>query len=80
VTLSPSGDRLAWILEQEHGNTQLYTLYTADADGAHARPIGSAEGVPVGKANSWPRELRWLPDGKQVSFVYKDALYTLPVS
>jgi hypothetical protein len=80
VRLSPQGERLAWILEQEHDKTRLYTLYTADADGAHARPIGSAPGMQIGKAYSWPRELRWLPDGKQISFVYQNAVYTLPVS
>lgn len=27
----------------------------------------------------WPSMLRWLPDGKHLSFVYKDALWTVPV-
>ncbi len=79
VKLSPKGDRLAWILEQGRGLTRLYTLYAADADGAHSRPLGSAEMVKTGKGYSWPRDLRWLPDGKQVSFVYKNAIYTHPV-
>jgi hypothetical protein len=79
VKLSPQGDRLAWILEQERSGKRLYTVYIADADGAHARPVGSAEGITSRTGYTWPRELQWLPDGKQVSFIYKNGVYTLPV-
>jgi len=76
VTLSPKGDRLAWIVNKDRIPTGLHTLYVADADGGHARAVGSAAGVRLGNRFSWPRGLRWLPDGKHVSFVYKNAIYT----
>ena len=79
VKLSPRGDRLAWILEQERSGKRLYTVYIADADGAHVRPVGSVEGITSGTGYTWARDLQWLPDGKQVSFVYKRAIYTHPV-
>jgi hypothetical protein len=79
ITLSPKGDRLAWILQQRRERPWLYTLYVADADGAHARPVASAEDVKTDDGHSWPRSVRWLPDGKQVSFVYKGVIHTLPV-
>jgi hypothetical protein len=30
-----------------------------------------------GQSYHWPQLLRWAPDGKRVSFVFKEALYTV---
>jgi hypothetical protein len=79
VTLSPQGDRLAWILLQGGERPWLYTLTIADADGAHARSIATAEEVRSREYFSCPNALRWLPDGKQVSFDYNGAIHTIAV-
>jgi hypothetical protein len=79
VILSPKGDRLAWVARQGPVAESLHTLYTADADGSHFRSIGSAVGIRTPREFSWPRELRWLPDGKHVSFAYNGALYVVPI-
>jgi hypothetical protein len=77
--LSPHGNRLAWILKREREPSRQYTLYIANADGTGIHPIGSTEGVQVGKGYSWPRDIRWLPDGKRLSFVFKKAVWVIPV-
>jgi hypothetical protein len=41
-------------------------------------PLSIANFTPT-DARDWPSGLRWLPDGKQLSFFYKNALYTVPV-
>ncbi|HLV79905.1 MAG TPA: hypothetical protein VKT32_06460 [Chthonomonadaceae bacterium] len=79
VLLSPQGDRLAWILQRGGLDSPVYTLYVSDGEGKGMRAIGSAPYVQVGKRYSWPGDLRWLPDGKRVSFVYRNALYTVPI-
>jgi hypothetical protein len=57
-----------------------------DVGGRQMRLIGRIDGVsesdaasPSGRRYHWPRSLQWMPDGKRLSFIFRDALYTLPV-
>jgi hypothetical protein len=83
LALAPSGSRLAWILGGLSSNR--YTFWISDAHGRDFRLIGKADGIScenphplTGRRYDWPRHLRWLPDDKQVSFIYRDTLYTIP--
>lgn len=87
--LSPKGDRLAWLLEERKkpsadkdaaGGARL-ELWISRRDGSGLQAMGfmdiASENV---KRTEWyPSQLSWLPDGKRLSFIYKDALYTVPV-
>jgi hypothetical protein len=87
LRLSPSGDRLAWVIRQPPApdrRPRVYQLWFTDRRGSQAREGGQAEGIQE-PANAqgrtpyhWPRALRWTPAGDRVSFVYHDLLYTVP--
>jgi len=79
VLLSPQGDRLAWVLDRGATGSRLYQLFASKADGTDQRLVGAAPGVSVSNRFSWPRSIRWLPNGKRVSFVFRDALWSVPV-
>lgn len=53
-------------------------IWMSDTGGRHMRMLGSI-GVEskLGAKPNFSR-LQWLPDGKQLSFVYKEALWTVP--
>jgi hypothetical protein len=88
---SPDGRRIAWFLtasatSRQHGQKRI-SLWISDLNGRHFHELGSLPYPNSLKPTStdWlqeltfePRELRWLPSGKRLSFVYKNALWTLP--
>jgi hypothetical protein len=60
------------------------SIWTCRLDGTQMHEIGS---VPLAIASMpenddvvyySPHTLRWLPDGRQLSFIYNGALYTIP--
>jgi hypothetical protein len=67
VSFSPAGDRFAWIVGEQ--------LWVSKLDGTDRVEIGRLPAEGWGKGQS----LIWLPDGKRLSFVYNDSLYTVPV-
>ncbi len=79
AVLWPEGDRLAWITERDDASGDWYSLSVSSVSGSGWRVIGSTPGVCTKREHLWPTELRWLPDGKRVSFVHKEALWTVPV-
>src|SRR5207248_1115695 len=56
-----------------------WEVWVSSVDGSHLRQIGheylpapeSIETIPI-------LTIQWLPDGKHLSFIYKDVLYMLP--
>ena len=79
TTVSPARDRLAWmILSDDH---ERYALWISDTEGTHWRGIGTdKEGVlKDGKGSRfyWPQAVQWTPGGKQLSFMFKDALWVV---
>ena len=77
VTISPSGDRLAWVLSRE----REYSIYISDIHGKHWKLIGSFDQHSAGYADrlSWPTGLRWLPAGRSISYVIDTDLYRVDV-
>jgi hypothetical protein len=39
----------------------------------------SSEASATGERNYFPQNLEWLPDGRSLSFTFKNALWTVPV-
>lgn len=51
-------------------------LWLCGLDGRLMRQIGELEVT----AKTRPKDLRWRPDGKSVSYLYRNALYVAPVN
>ncbi len=82
VVLSPRRDRLAWTFWNLR--TGMMTIQVSRADGSAMKTLGAIKvgGLPSAASRpvpAQPRLLRWTPDGKSVSFLYKDALYLVRV-
>jgi hypothetical protein len=92
VALAPQGHRLAWLVPIEKtppgppflarfwtmaGNRPhtVETLWVTRLDGSEPQEVGY---LPFKTDDPLPEDLRWLPGGKQLSFIYKGALYTVP--
>jgi hypothetical protein len=60
--------------------TSKSSLWVSRRDGSELHEIGAC---PMheqdGRGERYPKLLHWLPDGKHVSFVYHDSLYTVPI-
>ncbi len=95
LTLSPQGDRIAWVLVREPKNKELFSgegrgeLWISRVDGSQMHCIGL-----LGKESQmwkhidqmihpfiptdyydFPMQVRWLPDGKRLSFLYSQYWY-----
>jgi len=94
VAYSPHGDKIAWLLDTEHvspiaafmhrflPSVKVQTdhataCWVCNLDGTDMRKIGSIQTRPE-DLESPLKQLRWLPDGKRLSFLYQDALWTVP--
>jgi hypothetical protein len=100
VAISPSGDKLAWLLWFDKPSSyprwmrpwlppamtrdqNTVALYTSLCDGRGMRLIGQ---IPLtNQSRVFPSamaaglgSLEWTPDGKRLSFIYSNALYTVP--
>jgi hypothetical protein len=89
LALSPRADRLAWRSVSVHvppwqqwlhrlfshykvKSQYVTTLYTARLDGSGLKEVGHIHRAV------YLEGLQWSPDGKQLSFYYGNALYTVP--
>ena len=48
------------------------SLWVSNLDGSRMKELGYVKGI------AFIPSLRWLPDGKRMSFIYDKALYTVP--
>ena len=93
VVLNPSGDRLVWeftgeespllynALQRIYGifgvhSKQFASLWTSKTDGSAMREVGRLHLTSV---EVKPHALHWTPDGRNISFLYKEKLYSIPV-
>jgi hypothetical protein len=90
LELSPDGTKLAWLFHHyqtghfnDGSSTTWWTasdradLWISRSDGKDLKQLGSIN--LVNNSDVLPDTIEWLPDGRHLSFVYKDALYTIPV-
>ncbi len=88
AALGPRCDRIAWLVASASDENETRVgLWTTRLDGRQWTPVGfEATGKPdtgfgehletfMAEA---PGSVRWLPDGKSLSFFYKGDLYTVP--
>ena len=80
--VSPRGDRIAYLFNHNSGNNppRVYkiSLWVSHADGTQMREVGVQAIGKGSTATSDPSRLLWLPDGKHLSFLLNDNLYTVP--
>ena len=83
VAISDSSDRLAWIVVTGPCKSSL-CISGLHGEDMHelgrinwlSEPSATSSNL---KINYWPQAIRWLPDGKRISFVLKNELYVLDV-
>lgn len=62
----------------------MLSLWTSRADGTEMNEVGhipilpGSDSDPGSLSHYYPINIQWTPDEKHLSFVYKDALYTVP--
>jgi hypothetical protein len=84
LVFSPLYGRLAWVLEYQPplstltGERTRTGLWVSSMQDWKAHEIGSLETTRDGKGGSGPFAVQWSPDGGRLSFVYRDALWTVP--
>ncbi len=87
VAMSPAGDRLAWLYMTRPGRDSQaprWGVWVSDLLGRHFRALGETSVVIREVAGvetveeGWPGTLRWLPDGRRLSFRLGGGLYVVP--
>jgi len=74
MLLSPTGDRIAWIMDDGVTFSEKGEVWISDTTGHQMHLLGRLEGDMAFKRN-----LHWLPDGKHLSFRHQGDLWTVPV-
>lgn len=96
VAFDPPQRKLAWLLYSLPSDLEYQkpihslALAISDMEGRHMKTIGSLDPLhppPDDKGNVYPidqiripRDLKWLPDGRHVQFVFQNAVWTVHVS
>ena len=90
MQLSRLGERFALLLSTSIERSffpRRYALWTCALDGSDWELIGVVDGRSVedagtlsGRYYAWPQELCWLPNGREVSFVFDGRLFLVPVT
>ena len=85
MQISPDGRQIAWLIvtPQDCHTPQTVALSVSRIEGSAMREIGHLT-LPAAPSDwegptfeRYPHEMKWLPDGKRVSFIFQDALYTV---
>lgn len=85
LALSPRGDRLAWsAVKISPGGRKARirvdaALCVAELGGAHSRVVVTTVAYGGPRSGNTAGNVRWLPDGKRLSFAFNGALFTVPV-
>jgi hypothetical protein len=90
MRLSRAGDRFALLLSTSIERSffpRRYALWTCALGGSDWSLVGVVDGravedpgSPSGQRYAWPQELCWLPSGREVSFVFDERLFIVPVT
>lgn len=76
--LSLRGDHITWSCQSGEGAGRQYSLWVSRTDGSQMREVGRVAALK-GDDVSYPSDLRWLPDERHLSFVYRNGLYIVPI-
>jgi hypothetical protein len=83
IALSPQGNKLAWQLEaNDFSSSHKVSIWTSGIDCSHKSEVGTTHVDAAKFTLSSMMDmsgLAWSPDGKRISFVYHDLLWTAPV-
>ena len=90
--ISPDGNRLVWTLLRAYSTPPIFDgifrllgmrdrvteeLWTSQLNGQGMHEVGFIDCNE--NDHSYSDSIRWTPDGKKLSFIYKDELWTIPV-
>lgn len=81
IAVSPDGERAAWLLQDGTGKIGAMALWVSKLDGSGLYKVGNfgAGGKAAhGSGMDFPLQVVWVPGGKKVSFLYGEALWTVP--
>lgn len=81
VAVSPDGQRAAWLLQDGAGKVGAASLWVSKLDGSGLRKLGdfgAGRKAAHGLGMDFPLQVVWVPGGKQVSFLFGEALWTVP--
>ena len=84
MQISPDGRRIAWIVitPTDSQKSQRVAVNISSLDGGAMQEVGHLLSPATEEAEPpferYPNEMKWLPDGRHVSFIYHDILYVLP--
>ena len=73
VTVSPDGERAAWLLQGGTGKIGAMALWVSKLDGSGLHKVGNfGAGGKMGHGSGmdFPVQVVWVPGGKRVSFLY----------
>ncbi len=81
ANFSPNCERIAFVMRFPHDKSKYReTLYVCRRSGNPIQIIGSVAVDNSSEDREGLRFVKWLPNARQVSFVYRDVLHTAPIS
>jgi hypothetical protein len=75
---SVEGRRIAWRYIYGKYPNERDSLWVSEFDGGNMHEVGSLPFDHFPKEQTWIEKIQWLPGGKQISFIYRNWLYTVP--
>src|SRR2546421_158980 len=84
LVFAPIFGGVAWVLHYGPAWSALTRegartgLWVTDTHGANSHALGSVETTPDLNGETGPTAVKWSPDGDRLSFIYRNALWTVP--
>jgi len=91
IVLSPDGTRIAWLFQfaapkhagEPYNGEDRVEVWVSAVDGSNLHPLLSQKmpypEMAYSSSSKYPRFIRWVPGGNELSLLYDDSLYVLPV-
>jgi hypothetical protein len=78
IVFSHRGDRVIWLTSRSEGNKEIENLWISRLDRAGKHSLGKLILPGAHSPADRVAVLQWLPDDKRISFMYQEALWTIP--